>query len=61
MVYPALPLCREVSIVDRAFVLGRSVYHWAGQLVPPHLAPIAAYVTGWFNFLGASVCRSMPI
>lgn len=29
-----------------------SVYHWAGQLAPPRWAPLAAYVCGWFNFLG---------
>ena len=30
-----------------------SVYHWAGMLAPPGQASaFAAYITGWFNFLG---------
>ena len=29
-----------------------SVYHWAGNLAPKKYGPLAAYVTGWFNFLG---------
>lgn len=35
-----------------------SVYYWASKLAPPNYAPIACYITGWFNLLGnvAGVC-----
>ncbi|CAF1579489.1 unnamed protein product [Didymodactylos carnosus] len=29
-----------------------SVYYWSGMLSPPKYAPLAAYVCGWFNFVG---------
>ena len=29
-----------------------SVYHWAGCLAPAKTSALAAYITGWFNFLG---------
>eukprot|EP00347_Sterkiella_histriomuscorum_P010495 403376063 len=29
-----------------------SVYHWAGMLAPPKMAPFFSYICGWFNFFG---------
>ena len=29
-----------------------SVYHWSGMMAPAATAPLASYITGWFNFLG---------
>ncbi len=29
-----------------------SVYHWAGQLTSVKWSPLAAFICGWFNFLG---------
>jgi amino acid transporter len=29
-----------------------SVYHWAGQLATASWAPLVAFITGWFNFMG---------
>jgi len=31
-----------------------SVYHWAGMMAPARFAPLLAYTTGWFNFIGNS-------
>ena len=35
-----------------AFPTAGSVYHWAGQVVPPYWTPFVSYVCGWCNFVG---------
>jgi len=42
----------SMAEICSAFPTAGSVYHWSAQLVPPKWAPLAAYITGWTNFLG---------
>lgn len=35
-----------------AYPSAGSVYHWAGQLTSVNWSPLAAFICGWFNFLG---------
>ena len=42
----------SMAEICSAYPLAGSVYNWAAQVVPPQHAPLAAYVTGVFNFLG---------
>ena len=42
----------SMAEICSAYPSAGSVYHWTGQLVPPHLTPIASYICGWTNFLG---------
>jgi amino acid transporter len=35
-----------------AYPSAGAVYCWAGQVTPEKWAPLAAYVTGWSNFIG---------
>ena len=42
----------SMAEICAAYPSAGSVYHWAGQLAPEKWAPLAAYITGWTNFLG---------
>lgn len=50
----ALTVCACMSLAEicSSYPSSGSVYHWAGLLASPTYGPFAAFVTGWFNWLG---------
>jgi amino acid transporter len=42
----------SMAEISSVYPSAGSVYHWAGQMAPLEFAPLASYVTGWFNILG---------
>lgn len=47
-------MCVAFSMAEicAAYPTAGSVYHWAGMIVPEKYRAVAAYITGWLNFLG---------
>ncbi|CAI5979366.1 unnamed protein product, partial [Closterium sp. NIES-65] len=42
--------------ISSAFPISGSLYFWAAALAGPKHGPFAAWITGWLEFLGISVC-----
>lgn len=45
-------VCLNLAEIASTYPSTGSVYHWAGLLSSPKNAPLASYITGWFNALG---------
>ena len=42
----------SMAEICSTYPVAGSVYFWAGALASPKRAPLASYLTGWFNFFG---------
>jgi amino acid transporter len=45
-------VCSNLAEISSTYPSAGSVYHWAGLLASREYAPLASYITGWFNALG---------
>lgn len=45
-------VCLNLGEISATYPSAGSVYHWAGLLAPKEYAPLASFITGWFNALG---------